>query len=453
MTGVDWLLVWQQQSWQICRSEGTEAEWRTITTGGEEPADAARTIADGLRELGYSGEPVVLGLPSHKCLVAQFETQRKSRDYTGLVFALENRLPISAEEIVADFVHSKESSSTLGLAVELSAIEPILRELEEQDVAVVALCPTACLALQNVLKDLPSAERQLCLWQYDDWVDFFVLQHGRLSDWFFVPATKEDVLRQLHWATSALTGLTEDTSSGSPDSTAEGYQIAAFALDETLLSHLAEQPIMHSAWDDLHIRAARQARHVARGRQTAWIDLRHHALAIPGTYGNLRGRSQALVAVALLFLLTLCFAVHWRGNQYWQLADTLQQTERQIYEQVFPGQKIPVGIRSRFESEHARLVALSEQTGEFPKLKSELETLLALLRGLPDDVPTSWDHIHLESPGRIELEGKITSQDDARAIAQALVEGGFELESPQTKQLPSQLLSLSIVGRRTDHVR
>src|SRR5438046_5218327 len=71
------------------------------------PEEVARVIVSALRERGWrAGTPVVLAVPANRCLVASIQTiGLPPRDRKALLYRFEEKLPVAAEEIAADFVH------------------------------------------------------------------------------------------------------------------------------------------------------------------------------------------------------------------------------------------------------------------------------------------------------------------------------------------------------------
>ena len=119
------------------------------------PADTstvAALIAKSLHKHGYRGEAVMLALPSRLCLCANVDEKglrNRNRD-AGLYFRLEERLPLALEEMVADFIPGQDQS--LGVAVAIDAVEPIILALEDQGIVISSVCPAALLLADEVLK-------------------------------------------------------------------------------------------------------------------------------------------------------------------------------------------------------------------------------------------------------------------------------------------------------------
>src|SRR4051794_25060030 len=84
----------------------SRAVWRVHVDPAADATEIARTVASAL--VGRSGD-VVVAIPSAWCLVAHIEASAAAAaahhdDHKSMMFRLEEKLPLAAEEIVADFV-------------------------------------------------------------------------------------------------------------------------------------------------------------------------------------------------------------------------------------------------------------------------------------------------------------------------------------------------------------
>lgn len=104
----------ERQSWCVWRSDTDGAELakapasRNVSAPiGASESEWARAIAEALEELGYAGGGVTLTLPTDWCLtgkVALDGTRRNRAARQVLRYRLEVKLPLSAEDIVADYL-------------------------------------------------------------------------------------------------------------------------------------------------------------------------------------------------------------------------------------------------------------------------------------------------------------------------------------------------------------
>src|SRR5688572_27703816 len=116
-----------------------DGPWRvaadaTVTEVPAEPGAPverlAELAADVTRRAGYRGEPVLLAIPSAWCFAASISTTDlpSRRDRGARLFRLEERLPLAAEEFVADFIDSGPRS--LGVCARLDQLRPVVEALE-----------------------------------------------------------------------------------------------------------------------------------------------------------------------------------------------------------------------------------------------------------------------------------------------------------------------------------
>src|SRR5439155_27238006 len=115
----------------------TSNAWRVATLHGDAPqvrhlpavTDMASAVASELRELGHAGQGVILALPTEWCIVASIQTCDLPRhDHGAMIYRLEEKLPIPAEELVANFTHDRKSA--LGVAVRIAQVKPMVDRLE-----------------------------------------------------------------------------------------------------------------------------------------------------------------------------------------------------------------------------------------------------------------------------------------------------------------------------------
>src|SRR5947209_18703807 len=72
--------------------------------------DSVAVAWDSLRSAGYAGQGVVLGVPSGACLCAPIlSDDLPSKDRRrAMLYRLEEKIPLPAEEVVADFIPTSE---------------------------------------------------------------------------------------------------------------------------------------------------------------------------------------------------------------------------------------------------------------------------------------------------------------------------------------------------------
>ena len=434
MAGTTWFLAWRQpQLWSVCRCDGHNVESIDVETFGSATQTAA-ALATTLRDNGYAAQPAILGLPSHEVLVARVPIEPR-QDHQAKRFALEEQLPLAAEEFVADFVLSPEKDHALGIVTATTNVKPVLDALEQQQVVVSRLCPTSLLVWQSLGERMPSRGPVACLIpSNENQIECLFAQDGQLTDWSIVDATAASVLRELK--------VRGDM---------ESMPWAAFGVDHELISAIQSESEPFFVSDEGVLEAsAQQADEISVGRQSPLVDLRRDELAPADALRNIRGTLHLVAVAAIVFLSCLLCGLHWRANQYASAASRYEDAERAAFKSALPGQKIPASIVSRLRSERKKLAAVAGQSNDLPQLRSEVATLIDVLELLPEEVPCRWERIRLESPGQLLLEGTVESFGDTGPIVDALEKGYFVVESPQTDQLPSRMISVRIRGERSD---
>src|SRR5687768_8458701 len=100
---------------------GHDGRWRLAidTSWADVPAEpgapvehVAELAADAMRRAGYRGAPVLLAIPSAWCFAASISNADlpRRRDRGARLFRLEEKLPLAAEEVVADFIDAGDRS-------------------------------------------------------------------------------------------------------------------------------------------------------------------------------------------------------------------------------------------------------------------------------------------------------------------------------------------------------
>src|SRR4051812_46687104 len=124
---------------------------------GAEPGAIAGAVAAALKAQGYRGEGVLLAIESSMCLCAPVRTEGLPTKHRrrAMTYRLEEKLPIAAEDVVADFIEGGPAADAeaLGTCVRRTALAPMVEALEESGVAVAAICPASLLALQHLMRD------------------------------------------------------------------------------------------------------------------------------------------------------------------------------------------------------------------------------------------------------------------------------------------------------------
>jgi hypothetical protein len=393
------------------------------------PASIATAIAAALRSAGYRGTGVILAIPSAWCLCAPVSTTglfAKTRR-RPMIYRLEEKLPIAAEDVVADFVPAGPADDeVLGVCAQKSSLAPLVEALEENGVTVGAICPASLLALQQLLSNGALAEKDLpdaVLWPSE----LFILRNGKLHGWSIIADEPKAVLLHL--------GLELP-----PAGEGKSRTIAAIGVRPEMRAALSTRPdlrVIDVQSPAPPIAATSMANSILAGKTAAWIDLRRDALAVREPFRQVRTPLSFAMAAIVLCLICLCGAMFWRANRYDASASRFADEQQAAFRQAFPTGPAPADVRSRLEAEERRLRGLSGDASAPPSQEAGLVTLRDLITHLPPDKELRYRVLEVRlDQGRFTLEGQAAAHGDADSIVASLRRGGtFTVEPPRTEQL------------------
>ncbi len=387
----------------------------------EQRAQAARRA---LTEAGWIGSTVTVCLPSRWCFcaaVANDATRPRNRRQV-LLYRMEEQLPFSAEQLIADFVDV--GNALFGVAMLADRLLPILQALESQDVPVEAIVPSALLALQG-LHGPKQAQPDTCIWASPEQSDLMLLdEDGRLTGWFLLRGGLDEAV--LHVGVQAR------------DRRAP-LRLLAVNTETKTSKRLAALPNVNlfSATAATHAAAVSAAGDATHAAFAHWIDLRRDPTIAARQTTNRRGPLPVLIVAATIFFGCLSAALFWRAHQYARLADQHERDVQLVFRQALPDQAVPADPRSRLASEERKLGAASGLPGGIGQARMEPSALLlfrdALLR-LPRDVRYRAAEIRVTGQA-MDVTAQARSHQDAEAVAAALRSGNvWQVDLPRTEQ-------------------
>src|SRR5947208_16541755 len=106
MSATTFILFPHGPTWQIATVTGGRVAFHDMLPpeGDMSARDVAQHLAEEFRRLGYTGQPVMLALASADCLAATIDVAGLPRsDRKAMLYRLEEKLPVAAESVVADF--------------------------------------------------------------------------------------------------------------------------------------------------------------------------------------------------------------------------------------------------------------------------------------------------------------------------------------------------------------
>jgi len=429
------LLAVETGVWRLGRS-GTDAQSSDrIDIPLEASAEQQAVIlSEQLRNHGYQGEPIAVGINAQMCLVASMElsTTRQARDRQSLKYVLEEKLPLASEEFVADFLI--EEKIVLGIAGEIASLGPLIEALAQQGVRVQSVSPTALLAAQEFVVQESPSERTVLLAQHDEEVEVVCFGKKLPRLWFHLPAEPQALQRSLRH-------ITLDES--------QSFEIVAWNLSPELfdaIDGLNERQVESASPADWFDAAAATCSSILLGSRSAWGELCRDEVAIDDRYLPIRGSLQWAVTAAIVMLLSLSGSLLLRAHHYREMADRIYLEQEGSFHKVFPqAENVPSGIQSRIESEHTRLTGLHGSYENTPLSGSALVTLYEALSDIDPSLRFRLLEVRVDNSS-VFLEGEVQTYSDADRLASSLRDHGFEVAAPRTERLPDRGVSVHVAA-------
>ncbi|MEX2672296.1 MAG: hypothetical protein WD294_09330 [Phycisphaeraceae bacterium] len=376
--------------------------------------------------------PVVLAVGSAQCLSAAISTQDLGRSARrrAMHFQLEEHLPTSTEQVVADYIeHSGDMA--LGICSEIQPLQEIVEALEEADIEVAGICPTAVLIAGHAAAVQPHAAG-LCIISSAGF-DLIALRDARPAAWWWFPPADEAGWRQLRsWSTAQ----------------ADGRELLVIDDNQTPLEEVPGVTIRQLDQLTVDEAATLHAGPMLLGKSDATVNLRCDALAAASGYEKYRRTFNLLVAAVAIMLLCTAGVSHWRAAGYRHLGDQYVQQQVEVFRSVMPEQRLPGSIQRRLASEHEKLRGLDEANSadggaEGP---SALVQLYRVLDHLPEDLRYRLLEMSIE-PRVLRISGEARNYADAERIALSLRDDTlYDVQLPQTQALREDGVTFSFTA-------
>lgn len=399
----------------------------------------AQSVVQQMEEQGGAGG-VMLALPSHWCLAAVIDTNGlgRSNRRQAMGYLLEEHLPISAEDSVADFIEWQ--GQALGVAVDVDRLSPIVDAFQQLGVSVETICPASLLAVAGLAKQY--ADSRAVAIRSGQGIDFVELsQRGKPASWRWFTDVSE-------W----MDGVSKSDSSFSEEAghcLTLGIQAASAASDLSLKA---------VDGDGLGVdqTVTLTSDQVLAGECSAWIDLRRDALETPDRSAVLQKQLGLIAAGLAFFLLCVIGATFWRAEQYKAYADEKNADQIAVFKEAMPGQHVPQGgsIISRLKSEQRRLAGLGGQlagdsgSGTNPlQPTSALVQMHTLLTAWPESLRYRISDFTIE-PKLVRMNGQAPDSVIPEKLAAALrATGDYEVDPPNTRALNDFGFTFGFIAR------
>jgi len=399
----------------------------------------AAAVAKALATAGYRGEGALLALPSAWCLAATIATQDlPPSDRKAMLFRLEEKLPLAAEGIVADFIAGADAATALGVCTRVDRLAPLVNALESAGVVVQSIAPAALLAVQAVASERDAGPRIILCGEEAaaPAIDVIQLDAGRVTSWALVPAELPDLKLQLDMM-AARSGATPP--------------MTAISLDAAIAADLSESigQMISVREDSTSIAAARGAAESLNATRRPWVEFRRGPLAARDRLRRHRKPLDALLAAAAVLLLAIGVACFARGERYAHQAESSDAELVQAFRAQFPGWSVPANVKAVIDSEHRKRTAGAGGALPAEARLSALQTMHAVLSRLPADGRYSIEHMTFEDAS-FEIVGRLGSYEQVDALAAAGRLGGFTVPPPQTRRNDDGSWAFTLRGTRAN---
>jgi type II secretory pathway component PulL len=436
MSTTGWILELDFDRWRLLRIVNGDA---TIECDSKfdlsELLDQCGKIRELLGEWGEEGnKPVLVAPGSTWCMAAKIplENVQQARHRQGMMYRLEEYLPLAAEDIVADRI--EVGGSVLCVAVPIEPLKSFVDELEAEGVQVSSISPLPLLATQGYLESPTHEKEALVAWHSCAGTDLVVVRASRPADWIWLPndgASWDHEVGRIQLESPNLEPTIfswQDTADGEPET-----GVGSTDSDNSTNALTYSQAVAQSATK------------VLAGETEAMVELRRDRLQGDGRRAVLRPYVAAVQVAAVLFVIAIGAALMVRGNQYMTAARGLRSEQVEAFQSVFPNTRVPAGIVRRMESELTRLEGLRGERIEIQEDPPAISVLQNLVEAMPADKRFRLNEIRIEN-GRLYLDGEVRQHSDAEAINRLLKEHGFTVTAPSTHRLEGRRVSFRITG-------
>ncbi len=402
-----------------------QPQGRLTLRDGEETTHWERTDDDAWQECkGFlkrrNARQAIVLVDSKLCFAVPLSFEENAKlTPAAMTFLLEDDIPWAVEELTVDFV--RRPRSALGVAVINSAVEPVIRLLQDLHIEVPVILPTAWALAQAVLEDAPHSPFDGLIWQSHQTWEVIALEDGLARRWYSVTGDQETLVPRL--------ALAYRDSQAKPrvllvhDEHCQTERLRSVLEIETATGMTVQS------------RIADLASRMAAGNLRPWINLRRGKFAPPEPYRRLI-RPVATFFTALTIALVVATLVNWRwAVHYDRLAQELLVRQQEVFRKVFPKEPVPVGVVERLQSEE-RKRGIGTQKGDREEAakRSAFQSLHQVFKLLPANVRFRILDISADEQ-RISISGETRHQTDVDHLAQSLsAHPSLPLAMPRTRK-------------------
>lgn len=367
-------------------------------------------LAPGVNAYHRNGLAVVL-LASQHCFFVQLQQRVPRREWGELKYELEAHVPLDAEAMSSIVLDTEPTAALVCNADYLAGKIDVVQELT--GVEVLAVVPHSLLIGENYF---PARKHRTILIASDTVVDCLVVSGGQLHSWTWHQGTE-------------LPQLLDNKPVPGRD-VGDVIVVSADSEADSLTSGFAPKCEVAS-YDDQAVQTA--VERILRGDQDPRFSFENGPLSHVDRNAPAR-KIQLLSAWATAAAISLVVgAVFLRASTLRNEATQAIAQQQGIFEQTFPGQRLPVGLMSRFESERRRLAATRDQS-QVPQVGSALPVMHAFLSGIDTEARFSTSMLHFVPGQLVKFDCVAKSYADLEQLQSSLVERGFAMPQTSAKQ-------------------
>jgi type II secretory pathway component PulL len=406
----------------------------------EEPTTAATEIANALEVRALSHFPLAILLESDITYVAHWklDSPRQLRRTSALLYELEEHLPLAAEDLTATYL--RRDLDLMAIATDQDEILSLVSALQGNGIQVDLVMPIMPLAAWSHRKSRRAASEEVVVWLgICGTANHLRLIDGKPTLWQYLPHGSAQLGQQLTYDQLSRPGafpLTVYHNGNSSDDLLQSFRSISGA------------ELVHRDADPLALGALEALTAVRQGKEepaTAFKGVTHGGRAQEPLRWELR-----LLQLAVASLLIALAVMNWHTAQdRARERAELQVASEDVFREVLPGATLRTGVRSRLESELAKLSGVKGGKNEEGISESVLPMLYQLLSVLPEDMRFRLLEVRLDGR-QLHLTGEVREFSDADRIAAALRAKGLAVTPPTTQRLPVEGVSFRMVAQLAD---
>jgi len=428
------ILRQSDDGWEMSAATLQSSGWHGLSS--ERPEAFAKQAAEFVATHGLE-KNVAIALDSKSTFAASFAVRNvaETRDRRVMSYKVEELLPVAAEDFAADYIH--DGTNVLGIATQHHVLLPLVTALEEQGLSVHSISPSVISAMQAFVGESgnssSTSDSDFVVWQDEDALELMRVGR-RVSDWYHLQAEPTQLVQKV----GAVLLRNQ-----SP------VRVKLIDVDAKISEALEGMPgveLEHVKSESLREHARRGAVAALNGTSRPWCELRRDKLVVGDPFQAVRSDWQWCQWALALLLMCCAFFFWMRGRQYDQLAGGVRESQRTVYQSVFPNSKIPNAVVSRLKSERAKLSGARGKEAAVEQPLSALNVLYDLLAGMPESMRLQVQQLRVED-GKVFLDANVRSVGNAGELADALEKHGFSIEPPATEQYEADRVSVRINGR------